>query len=149
MNAMLKFMGMVYYFFINFDDLNTILLKKSWLCISFYVLQSKDYRSLGCWKDSLPRAITSLEGKSKYLEEHYRSRTDATKKCLKAALSFGFTVFAIQDGGQCFSSQNANETYSHYGSSSICRQDGKGGPMANHVYQAQYGNQLKTRYIFS
>ena len=48
-------------------------------------------------------------------------------------------MFAIQDGGQCFGSDIANNTYNHYGKSTGCSVDGKGGPMANNVYEIRYG----------
>ena len=98
-----------------------------------------EYQSLGCWKDLIPRAIPSLEGKSTYLDSHYRSRTNAKAKCFNAAISLGYAVFAIQDGGQCFGSETANNTYTHYGRSTGCSGDGKGGPLANDVYAIRYG----------
>ena len=105
------------------------------------------YESLGCWKDDLPRAITAdLEGiinPSNLYDEHYKRRSNAVQKCFKAALSQGKTVFAIQDGGQCFSSNSAQVTYKKYGSSNECVQ-GKGGPMANDVYEIKVQNQQFT-----
>ena len=107
-------------------------------------------KTLGCWKDSIPRAIRSHEDLCLYgvptnrcygvpyckcFDEHYKRRSDAITKCFKIALISRHTVFAIQDGGQCFTSKTANETYNMYGPSSDCLDDGKGGPMANSVYQ--------------
>ena len=95
------------------------------------------YGSLGCWKDDLPRAIDGdLEGiinPSNLFDEHYKRRSNVVHKCFKAALSQGYGVFAVQDGGQCFSTSSAEVTYKKYGSSNNCVQ-GKGGPMANDVY---------------
>ena len=76
-----------------------------------------------------------LEGKSAHLNEHYKRRENAIQKCHAAAAEKGYTVFAVQDGGQCFSSADAKNKYQKYGSSSACSSDGKGGPMANHVYE--------------
>ena len=47
--------------------------------------------------------------------------------------------FAIQDGGQCFSSETAHQTYDKYGTSTECLPDGEGGPMANQVYKIKIG----------
>jgi len=50
-------------------------------------------------------------------------------------LSKGYNVFAVQDGGQCFGLNTEVITYNKYGASTDCLSDGKGGPMANEVYQ--------------
>ena len=91
---------------------------------------------LGCFKDSIPRALNSLEGTNPgVLDDHYKRRTDAIGKCYVAAVKVGYNVFAVQDGGQCFISKTADVTYNKYGSSSDCGSDKKGGPMANDVYK--------------
>ena len=69
------------------------------------------------------------------LEDHYKVRTDAINKCYQAAKKLGYKIFALQDGGQCFSSETATVTYNKYGTSSDCESGGKGGPMANDVYK--------------
>ena len=69
------------------------------------------------------------------LDDHYKKRTDAIKKCYFATIKLGFNTFAIQDGGQCLSSNTADVKYNKYGSSSDCGSDNKGGPMANDVYK--------------
>ena len=43
-------------------------------------------------------------------------------------------MFAVQHGGQCFSSATAPQTYDKFGRSSACTADGEGGPFANQVY---------------
>ena len=96
------------------------------------------YQSLGCWKDDIPRVMPTLEGNgnvSFVLDEHYKRRSNEVQKCYKAALSLGFRVFAVQDGGQCFSSSSAESTYQKNGPSTACLKDGAGGPMANEVYK--------------
>ena len=91
--------------------------------------------TLGCWKDDIPRALASLEGKSNILSEHYKRRPNPIQKCHNAAVEKGYTIFAIQDGGQCFSSADAKSKYKLYGSSHACSSAGTGGPMANSVYE--------------
>ena len=97
--------------------------------------------SFGCWKDTIPRVITSIEGQSSndvmssILTGSYLYREDAIQKCYKAAKVLGFEVFAIQDGGQCMSSAMAATEYNKEGRSLECNADGKGGPMANNVYR--------------
>merc|ERR1711981_1474324 len=97
------------------------------------------YRSLGCWKDEIQfgkRAMESLEGKpglGRLLKGPYKTRADAVTKCFKAAAIKGYEVFAVQDGGQCFGSADAKETYTRFGQSFECSSM-KGGPMANDVY---------------
>ena len=43
-------------------------------------------------------------------------------------------MFAVQDGGSCFSSAGAPNTYNKYGVSGSCKIDGEGGAWANQVY---------------
>ena len=69
------------------------------------------------------------------LDGHYQSRVDAIMKCAEAAHSRGFKVFAIQDGGWCGSSGNAECTYTQQGPSTACNADGEGGAGANQVYK--------------
>merc|ERR1711881_708005 len=93
-----------------------------------------DPTALGCWKDDIPRALPSLEGKSTILSEHYTVRENPIQKCELAAAAKGFTTFAVQDGGQCFSSADAKTKVKTHGSSTACS-SGKGGPMANSAYE--------------
>ena len=84
------------------------------------------------------RAIPTLEGKIDLLhllDGRYENRENAINKCYEAALFFGYDVFAVQNGGWCGSSATAKQAYQYYGKSSKCKQDGKGGPWANEVYQ--------------
>lgn len=81
-----------------------------------------EFKSAGCWRDTWERAIPTLEGKSKYLKEvDYKARTNALMKCAKAAKSLGLTMFAVQNGGQCFGGKGADKTYKKYGASVTCR----------------------------
>ncbi|KAI8492037.1 hypothetical protein Bbelb_304100 [Branchiostoma belcheri] len=93
------------------------------------------YTSLGCWTDRRDRAIPELEGTDPRLDGDYEERKNAVKKCYQVARSRWFTVFALQDGGQCFGSADAQNTYKKYGPSTACKGDGKGGGWANKVYQ--------------
>ena len=101
------------------------------------------FSSLGCWKDKTDRAIPSLEGvKTHQILRHtanYQRREAAIQKCFELARSLGFSVFAIQNGGQCLGSSTAQDTYRKYGESSKCKKDGKGGPLANQVYEIKKG----------
>eukprot|EP00058_Branchiostoma_floridae_P026175 XP_002611665.1 hypothetical protein BRAFLDRAFT_117103 [Branchiostoma floridae] len=98
---------------------------------------------LGCWTDTIDRAVPTLEGSDPRLDGRYESRTDAVRKCRDAAARRGYTVFAIQNGGWCAASANALQTYHRYGRSDACRADGEGGPWANEVYKIVTGPQLQ------
>ncbi|XP_078580806.1 uncharacterized protein LOC144864360 isoform X39 [Branchiostoma floridae x Branchiostoma japonicum] len=102
-------------------------------------LQSPEYFSLGCWKDSSNRAITMLEKTDERLDGSYTARADAIEKCYQVAKSRGFSVFAVQNGGECFGSATALGTYKRYGPSSSCKADGEGGAWANEVYLIKTG----------
>ncbi|XP_019630295.1 PREDICTED: fibrillin-2-like [Branchiostoma belcheri] len=107
--------------------------------LRFSVLQTRrsesvEYQSLGCWRDDDDRAIPSLEGTDARLDGYYRTRNDPIEKCYQVALSRGFAVFAVQDGGQCLGSADAQNTYKKHGPSTACAADGKGGVFANEVY---------------
>ena len=55
-------------------------------------------------------------------------------------------MFALQDGGQCFSSATATVSHEKYGTSTDCEAGGKGGPMANDVYKIK---PCKSKYLAS
>merc|ERR1712179_851472 len=81
------------------------------------IIKDSPYQLLGCYKDTVDRAILQLEGTDPILDDLYQYRENAVQKCYKAALSLGYTVFAVQDSGQCFSSDTAKDTYKKYGES--------------------------------
>ena len=54
--------------------------------------------------------------------------------CSERAKSMGYSVFAIQNGGECWTTSNAKATYQKYGRSSNCK-NGAGGSWANDVYE--------------
>ena len=64
----------------------------------------------------------------------YTHRVNAIAKCAVAAMRRGYRMFAVQNGGQCFSSATAPLTFNKYGKSTACWSGGKGGPWANEVY---------------
>ena len=103
---------------------------------------------MGCWADEAingdaeRRALESAEGKIDYLEDRYKDREDAIKKCYDYALSLGRNVFAIQDGGQCFTERPYDDFRTFGGSSACDKESGKGGPMANEVYAINSGKLL-------
>lgn len=103
------------------------------------------YTSLGCWKDRTKHAIPSLEQDHTHpILSHtskFKRRKSGILKCLELARSLGFTVFALQNGGECLSSSTAQITYKKFGTSTDCKKDGKGGPFANQVYQIKKGLQ--------
>ena len=68
------------------------------------------------------------------LNDSYSQRNDAIQKCALAAKIRGYKTFAIQDGGMCVGGPTAHETFDKYGESQDCKNDGKGGPWANQVY---------------
>ena len=102
------------------------------LSVGFSTVQS---HHIGCYADkSSASAIPSLEGKDVLLDGDPKTRDDAKQKCARVALKRGYVYFALQDAGRCLSSLTAQDTYSKYGLSADC-QDGKGGKMANDVYE--------------
>jgi len=97
-------------------------------------LSSVKYESFGCYKDKTVRAIPSMERGDVLLRDRYSQRKHAIQKCAVAALTRGYKMFAIQDGGMCVGSPNAHKVHGKYGKSQDCKNDGKGGAGANQVY---------------
>ncbi|XP_063690486.1 uncharacterized protein LOC134823063 [Bolinopsis microptera] len=79
--------------------------------------------NLGCWKDKKTRAIAG--GKRNY--------DNPIEKCYKFAKEVGYSVFAIQNDKECFTAEDAHETYKKYGRATNC-EDGRGGSWALNVY---------------
>ena len=88
--------------------------------------QNKGFRSLGCWKDSFDRAVPGFQG---YLIVN----GSYVLGCYEIAKSLGFDIFAVQFGGECYTSLEALKSYNKYGGSSDC-ESGSGGRLANDVY---------------
>ena len=100
----------------------------------FNVQFSLGYVPVGCYKDTLNRSIQIIEGTDSILDGSYSSRKEAVAKCAVAALRAGYSMFAVQNGGQCAASATAPQTFDKYGKSTACKADGEGGTSANQVY---------------
>ena len=90
---------------------------------------------LGCWGDGLHRAISGgnrLPPTSRYNDPN----TDLIGDCQKYALSHGFTVFAVQYQNECYTSADAESTYTKYGEVDNCK-NGRGGFSALDVYNIE------------
>ena len=64
-----------------------------------------------------------------------QTRGNREKVLLGNTSLWGFPVFAVQHGGQCFGSADGLNTYNKYGPSTTCASDGEGGPWGNEVYR--------------
>ena len=80
-------------------------------------------RSLGCWGDNANRAISG----------GIRVNGDV-ETCRAFAVAHGWNTFAVQYNHECFTSANAANEYTRYGTSGGCR-NGRGGDWAQNVYQ--------------
>ena len=100
-------------------------------------VRSTGFEIIGCYKDAANRAIQTLEGKDTTLDGSYHSRTNPIAKCAVAAMRAGYSMFAVQNGGQCFGSATAPQIFDKYGESAVCKADGEGGFWANQVYSFQ------------
>ena len=74
------------------------------------------------------------------LDGNYATRYNAVEKCYRAAVSRKYKVFALQRNGYCSSSPDAESTYKKHGypeegDTPACDSNGKGGKLANEVYQ--------------
>lgn len=101
-----------------------------------------EYVSVGCFNDLNERAIESVDGKyhlnfpsPPLLKNDYKTRQQAIQKCAVFAMLQGYKMFGLQDGGMCVTSPTAHRTYNKYGESQDCKNDGKGGFLANQVYR--------------
>ena len=92
------------------------------------------YETVGCYKDAADRAISSLEGLDPILDAPFMGRQKAIVKCATVAMAAGYSIFAVQNGGHCFSNATAPQTFDKYGKSSDCQAGGEGGWWANQVY---------------
>ncbi|KAK3699402.1 hypothetical protein QZH41_018563 [Actinostola sp. cb2023] len=101
------------------------------------VRSDEKFASLGCWRDAAVFAVPSLEAADPALMESYNQRMKPIDTCASVAYKRGYKVFAIQNGGACFSGANADETFNKFGESSDCK-NGRGGMGANDVYRLNY-----------
>lgn len=76
------------------------------------------------------------------LDGRWWRRKDAIQKCVEAAYKRGYNIIAVQAGGQCFGSRDAEKTYKKYGRAWRCRNKGKGGPWSNRVFRINIHDEL-------
>ena len=81
----------------------------------------------GCYNDRSTRAINKFLG-------NFNRRKNPVKVCAMKALSRRYKVFALENGGECYSSLSALKTYNRYGPTNRCR-SGTGGLWAMDVYK--------------
>ena len=81
----------------------------------------------GCYNDKRRRAI-------RYRLGNFHRRRDPVSACAAAALRRRFKVFAVENGGECYSGRSAHRTYNRYGPTNRCKR-GRGGPWAMDVYK--------------
>lgn len=103
---------------------------------TFHSGKSIEFLSLGCFFDQKDnRAIPSIEsGNATYLDGPNQTRDNAVRKCALEAAKMGYKVFAVQDGGACFSGPFAHVNYSVHGETMMCPIGGKGGSLVSEVY---------------
>ncbi|XP_062515624.1 CD109 antigen-like isoform X2 [Corticium candelabrum] len=92
------------------------------------------YQSKGCWEAGKSNDMPSLEDKAGLLRDYPHQRKFPILSCARAARAFGFRVFALKAGGQCYSSENAETLYLQYRRSDRCLEAGTGGKTAYEVY---------------
>ena len=81
--------------------------------------------TLGCWSDRGNRAISG----------GIRLRSDnPIEDCFNFARLFGYKVFAVEYGKECFTAMDADKTYMKYGKSEKCK-DGRGGGWSFNAYE--------------
>ncbi|XP_065662462.1 uncharacterized protein LOC124811205 isoform X2 [Hydra vulgaris] len=90
------------------------------------------FLKLGCWKDTQNRALTLLEDQLSDRTLSYKQRPDPLGYCYRTASKYGYLIFSLQYGGQCFAGNNTS--YQNFGKSDNCNLDGRGGRWANEVY---------------
>ena len=100
--------------------------------VFYFFLFSLDYVSVGCYKDTSNTAIQIIDGTDSIVSYSFRSNFIA--KCAVAAMRAGYSMFAVQNGGQCTADATAPQTFDKYGKSTACNANGEGGPSANQVY---------------
>ena len=64
----------------------------------------------------------------------FASDVDAVQLCAREAQKRGWSMFAVENGRECWTSSDAGKNYKKYGSSTLCK-NGRGGPWALDVYQ--------------
>ena len=85
-----------------------------------------------------------MEGTDSRLTGSYRQRSNAIRLCYEVAKSKGYSIFALQHGGQCFA--GGGEEYMKHGKATNCG-GGKGGGYANSVYSVIGGKGRFEKYV--
>ena len=96
--------------------------------------------TLGCWGDkgSPPsaRAISGGNRLPQHKSDYEDNIRDLVKDCYNFAKSQGWTVFAVQNQNECYTSADAENTYQKHGKVDRCS-NGKGGFNALDVYKIE------------
>ena len=97
--------------------------------------RSVEYLSLGCFvRDLNSSALISMEiENATFLDGDFQTRDNAVMKCALEAAKNDYKVFALQNGGECFSGSEALNSYAMHGYTH-CPNGGKGGHLINEVY---------------
>ncbi|KAK3718992.1 hypothetical protein QZH41_013149, partial [Actinostola sp. cb2023] len=90
-----------------------------------YQFPAPTFKDIGCFKDAWSRAMPYIG--------RYDTST-AIRTCGDVAKSKGFSTFGVQNGGECYSGDEASTTYNRHGDATNCV-GGTGGSFANNVYQ--------------
>ena len=97
--------------------------------------------SHGCWKD-LPWfwVFTKIDKDiDESLGQTFKDRQHPIQNCQDAALGRGYILFALQNGGECWGTDDRNLDYKKYGQADECNPDGLGAKHINHVYEIKTG----------
>ena len=84
------------------------------------------FKSLGCWWDGEKSAIDDYAGYT------------ILERCYELAKRLGYDVFALQRGGDCYTSATAGDTYKDYGpANGCCAVNGTGGIRCQEVFKIE------------
>ncbi|KXJ27731.1 hypothetical protein AC249_AIPGENE16919 [Exaiptasia diaphana] len=71
------------------------------------------------------------------LQGSRKNRNDSIERCYQDAVKGGFTMFGLQHGGECWTGDKLEKTYSKHGEADNCK-DGLGGVWSNDVYSINF-----------
>lgn len=97
--------------------------------------------NLGCWKDSLVRAIAGGHA------EILTSPETAVQVCRMRAEAMGWNIFGVLNGQQCYTSADAGDTYQKYGAGTGCT-NGGGGFWRMDVYEIRCSGLHKLMEVY-
>jgi hypothetical protein len=81
-----------------------------------------------------------MESLDSNLDGNYNQRPGAILNCAQTAFKRGFDVFALENGGKCFSGPTADKLYTNYDVSLECSESGKGGDNEKDIYRIKREN---------